>query len=983
MLLIISIGLRAQPLPYLNIEMVHIDHLRYLQKSNVTLNVCNVSPILLQGTSLEITSSDSIILGAREQSLGALQRSECKRVNFEIVPLNDTANVLVVVYTMVPSKGGFSQLVGKYLITLPVKLNDISVRTTKLLDRLVIRIFNNSTFETPFLLLKLQPSIGKCLSSKVIKIGTINPNGFKDVYITVDRMENCLVNVSILDRRGKLFYKDIIDLDFEYVKPSLKFIPSTIFLCPNLVPLSNVTITLDSTNSIIEPSLVKLEELRKCRTIQYLLMDPKPPITITVKVKSNNTLAITGTYNIENIDLNLEVNRTSVFSGVRNTIEVALHSPYNLKNVYVEIIPSVGVVDPNVVYVDTNKTYTITWLVPAILPNKDLEMKFKLLNREIVKRFAVHSIDYEFGITYLPGHLTEGSFNNLKMCIRNYNKVRLRDVKITVDSAYFTKKFYLSEINANSQNCIDISNVPVPWDVKEYRMRVNINSREPQVNKTIAISIPVVQNLNIPLVNVSSSQYLLEPGTQTVYINISNIGLGSLYDAVLKVNGKNVIFPRVEVPLGVIKPLSGKNVKLVLNVPPTASTVDVNIELSYCKGDLGIPCSKEIIKRNLEFQVKTYQGPYIVALYQPQKTISNILQKVSFKLCNEGDLEAKEIRIEFKSPSNDVELVNNTIIVIPELKPKKCTHLDVSFIAFNVQKETFIDIPYRIEYLDKWLSKFTKNGILRVIVTPQKVAKISLTPFSNVLIEGDKRILRVSIVNIGSKEASNVRLYPFSNDIIIIPQNVSLERILPGQRVVITFTYSIPYGTPTGNNNLGFLVKYFNGNEEVSETYNFPVKVIRGPHIKIGEIQQYPDKVFVGSVCSLTLTISNDGDFNANNVIVKIKTSNGLKVIGSSSINLGTLQPSSTVPISYVLKVPEVASPGTYPVEIEVEYYFNGVRYTDRKTTSLIVLPSTPALEKVSWLGKALRSAYFLYLMALVIVLGVIIAKLIKKRVKR
>lgn len=144
------------------------------------------------------------------------------------------------------------------------------------------------------------------------------------------------------------------------------------------------------------------------------------------------------------------------------------------------------------------------------------------------------------------------------MCIRNYNKVRLRDVKITVDSAYFTKKFYLSEINANSQNCIDISNVPVPWDVKEYRMRVNINSREPQVNKTIAISIPVVQNLNIPLVNVSSSQYLLEPGTQTVYINISNIGLGSLYDAVLKVNGKNVIFPRVEVPLGVIKPLSGK-----------------------------------------------------------------------------------------------------------------------------------------------------------------------------------------------------------------------------------------------------------------------------------------------------------------------------------------------------------------------------------------------------------------------------------------
>ncbi|MCI2415626.1 MAG: hypothetical protein MPF33_10375 [Candidatus Aramenus sp.] len=456
--------------------------------------------------------------------------------------------------------------------------------------------------------------------------------------------------------------------------------------------------------------------------------------------------------------------------------------------------------------------------------------------------------------------------------------------------------------------------------------------------------VPVLGNVQISAQGVwgsPSSPLVVSPGETNVPLTI------------ILVNQGNVMASNVSLELTSSFPLKFEQEKISVGYLPVGEPVEVTTYASiYPNATLGtysVPITVNYfdgasLRTNLNVNVNGYTNFSITAVWgTPSSPITASAGSTDLPLTlvvrNLGIVDATNVTLYFQS-TYPVKFAQSSLSlgVVPAGEINEGT---VTASVYANATGGIYYIPVKVHYFDV-------NSVYDVpvlISSPSISVDVFTIPPQVFPGYYDVRVEAV-ILNYGQGYAENASIMITSPFEVTSQSNVSLGVIPSGRPINVTFLINVPNYTSPGNYPIKFTLVYDGG--EVEKTFNLIVY----PKAEFEVVATYYTLTPGSSQVPVTITLKNEGNTTAQNVIVRlgssdviypyVSSSNPLSALTASTAYLGDVGPGQEVNVTFVVDVSSGVSPGKYPMALALEWNQTGSLYplVQAITTSVSVSPT-------------------------------------------
>ena len=380
---------------------------------------------------------------------------------------------------------------------------------------------------------------------------------------------------------------------------------------------------------------------------------------------------------------------------------------------------------------------------------------------------------------------------------------------------------------------------------------------------------------------------------------------------------------------------------------------------------LSITCRVTEEKMPAEFGISDLR---VVGTLKPGNTAT-----VSFRVTNTGEMTAKSVRLSADYSSG---------VLIPEYteytkklgdmqgKDSEKISLKVKLLEGVTQK--MVQLPLLITYKDSEGTSYTvtDNNILylEVDLPEQEEVELGTLLVSNVKQSpakpkaGEKVSLTFDMENTGEKDYTNTKLY------IDYVSNTGFEPVLAepyqyvgtikaGQKKSVTVTVIAGKEMEAGMNELGISYTYENVDkkEESGSMQLYVLNVqkveesnaLSKPKLMVSEFAVSEEVVKSGEEFDFTFDVYNThSETDAKNIKITVTSEMFSVTKGSNSFFIREIAPGESEKITINLKASAAAMTGSYPINIQMEYEYDGMPVTEANAGGVVVTETKMLLIK-------------------------------------
>ncbi len=912
----------------------------------VEVKACNSLSSVLIGTSISVTSNNTLVLNVTAP-IGKLLPGKCRTTKIYLIPSKATVYLKLLATGYSPLLKGLVQ--GTASIALRVKAPQLIVKSKPLSypNPLELEITNvgNAVFDGKVYLY---------LNGKVVtwKWLVIKPGESKELKLKVPPLPKG--SWSGVVRFTMTQFSILKKITIKVLKSPIKFEVngSKIRYC-SPIPL---TLTISSSSGTPSPEKVII---LKCGSFNYLVENPKLPFTVTFKLSSPYfDLVKKLTVN----DIEIKSNTTTIFSNSQNIVTLRLLSSVPIIG-YVSF-SSNSPINPASSVVRINGTITIS----VIGTNNPTVVKVSAFGKEYELRFNVIKYLPVISFYVKPNILVEGSISRVKVCVKNVWMKTLKDLTLAVTKPVNAQTF-IPSLAPGQSSCLQL-NVTVPWGSKE--VTIVGYAQGLGFKKEFKYNLLVAPSSYVAILTVSSNKNFLNVGINNVTLTIKNIGKGWAKGVKLEFDAPDLVAP-TQFYLGNLKPYGEKKIKLEFLIPPSKKKEDLKVKVSFCSGPLEGPCIGSKQSFSLFFGIHRYLPP-LLQLNAPITLASGKTNHVIIIVKNVGKSKAIAPTVTF-SNGKYVSITGPNVFALKDVPPGKELKLNVTLSVQATFTKKRDSISYELKYSDEWGNEYTKEGSLVFELKPVNEAKVVVNLLTSKVPVGNS-MLKFIISNIGTKAAKGVTVTIYADGIAVKKEKFIIQALGPKQSVQLLVPISAPPSAVGSSVSVGVAVSY----DGHTDSFSYNVEVVRGPQISITDLSVAPQTLRPSMTGTISFGIANTGDQPAYGVTAKVYLPLQLSALGPTSVIVGIVKQQSVVPIAFLFKVKE-AKPGTYPIKIVISYSYQGIRYKKEISTTVIIKPKTVVIEQglTSFISRHPLLTAVGALIVLIVVL-VSIRKFVRKR---
>ena len=328
---------------------------------------------------------------------------------------------------------------------------------------------------------------------------------------------------------------------------------------------------------------------------------------------------------------------------------------------------------------------------------------------------------------------------------------------------------------------------------------------------------------------------------------------------------------------------------------------------------------------------------------------------VSFDLENRSSANIPNVRLDVQSVDSGFSVADNDpYIYIGTLKAGEKRNVEIKLLAGeDIAEGTYVQ---KITcYYSEDASYATEIRIKNVTNPEPKlmapyVKNVKQSPAQPMA--GEKLTVSFDLVNDGGVEIRDAKvLLPVLGETGFLPTSaepyVHVGTIPAGSKKTVKLEVKVGEKIAEGFNQLGVNIEYLGlgsggmyvKQEETATLYILDVKnpeeeevTISRPKLMVSNFYTDVEEVKAGSVFDFTFDILNTNDsIDAKNIKVTVTgASNAFSVTaGGNSFFVNAIKAQETAPITINLKASAAATTGAYPIQIKIEYEYEGMIATD------------------------------------------------------
>jgi hypothetical protein len=313
---------------------------------------------------------------------------------------------------------------------------------------------------------------------------------------------------------------------------------------------------------------------------------------------------------------------------------------------------------------------------------------------------------------------------------------------------------------------------------------------------------------------------------------------------------------------------------------------------------------------------------------EPDKLQSGEDGDITFKLVNNGDIEAENVQ---------VQLVDNYPF---EVKPDRKTNYSLGTLnprqEYQISTEVLVaeDAP---DGANNFRIRITNGGFSKTVNVPVEVQSKNIdlnlanlqTQPQQLMPDTENNVLTVEVVNNGEKTAENtvldLQLPDYFERTSSFSSRQALGNLAAGKVKPAEFNFDISEDAPSGLNTIQGSMTYTSGDSssEVTEDVSFEVNIEGRPQFEIKGVES---SLQTGSSRDLRLRLQNTGEDESSSTRIRVLDSSDQPfTYDSSSQYIGTLKPNQTGTAVFNVDTESAASLKDYLIDFEVR----GVKGTE------------------------------------------------------
>lgn len=352
---------------------------------------------------------------------------------------------------------------------------------------------------------------------------------------------------------------------------------------------------------------------------------------------------------------------------------------------------------------------------------------------------------------------------------------------------------------------------------------------------------------------------------------------------------------------------------------------------------------------------------------------------VSFRLTNTGEIAARNIRLSADYVAAGGQLVPNYTDYtkrLGELYEGDSVQVSLQIKVLKNVMTNLIQLPLDIVYKDSAGDEYRAN-VNNVLYLEITLPEEEIEQFENgtLLINnvkqspakpkaGQKVTLTFDMENTGEKDYTDAKVYlNYTSNVGFEPVNAEpyqyVGAIKAGKKKSVTVEVIAGKDIPGGLNKLGMSYTYKDGREEeasgnvelyvlnVIEAVKEEEVTVSRPKLMVSEFYTSSDVIKSGEEFDFTFKVYNThGDLSAKNIKITVNSDMFSVTKGSNSFFLREIKPGADGEITINLKASAAAMTGSYPVNIQMEYEYDGMPASEANSGGVIVTETKMVLIK-------------------------------------
>lgn len=346
--------------------------------------------------------------------------------------------------------------------------------------------------------------------------------------------------------------------------------------------------------------------------------------------------------------------------------------------------------------------------------------------------------------------------------------------------------------------------------------------------------------------------------------------------------------------------------------------------------------------------------------------------EISFTVTNNGEIEAKNVCLS-ADYSGGVLLPEYTNYTrkLGDMKQKDAKQVSLKVRILENVTQTLVNLPLQITYKDSDGVSYTADDNTVVYLTLQ-VPSGQETNTGTLLVNhvsqspekpkaGEKVTLTFAMENTGEKDYTETKLFvSYTPNTGFEPVNAEpyqyVGTIKAGEKKTVSVQVIAGAEISAGMNTLGVNYTYLNGNgEKVSEGVDLYVLNVQEreslgnsrPKLMVSEFSTGSEQVKSGEEFDFQFEVYNThSETTAKNIKVTVTSEMFSVTKGSNSFFLQSIAPGESETIVINLKASAAATTGSYPVNIQMEYEYDGMTKAESSGDGVVVTETKMLLIK-------------------------------------
>ncbi|RLF19462.1 MAG: hypothetical protein DRM97_08415, partial [Thermoprotei archaeon] len=321
--------------------------------------------------------------------------------------------------------------------------------------------------------------------------------------------------------------------------------------------------------------------------------------------------------------------------------------------------------------------------------------------------------------------------------------------------------------------------------VSYARLPLTIAYKGDEVQGVHQVEVPVTFK-GAPLIRAYAEEKSIVPGAvNKILITISNEGDGVARDVEIRIEPRGfaaVIGESVKT-ISMMEPGESIKYEILLSVEEEVDRyVQVDVRITY----------RDQHDRTFTdtytfgFAIHTAPRPYIVLVPKGTKLEPGKVNTIELQVTNVGDVEAREIVIQFTSRDPEITVLGSNFIMIDSLSPGEDILLVIKAEVSSSAKGP-LEIVATIAYVDPNNVSYreTRNIGFYARSPPRPIVKVE--PLNTTIVTGVVSEVTLKVVNIGQEVAKRIMidLLPSQGILVIGSGRVYVEELPPGQEILL------------------------------------------------------------------------------------------------------------------------------------------------------------------------------------------------------